>query len=785
MSLAPRPVPEKALCRHCGAALEPSASDEFCCLGCRAAYRLIDAAGLASFYQHREQKTGIRPLKPDGNRRPDAAFNVLCNGGECSLHLMIDGLHCAACVWLIERMLEREADILAARVNFTQSRLKIAWRGAPERAEALVALIEDLGFRAMPFDPARLDAMTDQTGKELVRAMAVAGFAAANVMLLSVAVWSGHAGSMGGATRDLLHWLSALIALPCILFAGRPFFGSALRALSRRHTNMDVPISLGILLASAMSLSETIRHGPYAYFDSALTLLFFLLIGRLLDHRARGKTRAAAAHLLSLNIAGVNRIDRSGQVHYVALGDVAIGDELLVAAGEKIAADGELREGHSDIDTALVTGETVPLAAAAGTRLFAGMINLTGAIKMRVTAVGEQTLLAEIVRLMEAACNGRGHYRLLADRLSRLYAPVVHLAALATFLYWLLAGGVVWQVAMLRAVAVLIITCPCALGLAIPAVQIVASHILLKRGILLKSATALERLADIDRVVFDKTGTLTRLEPLLRTNPPIEPRALATAAGLARASLHPLCKALSAACPVAPMIDHVEELPGRGLRAGKLRLGSRAWLGLAEDAHNEAELWLDRPGTEPQRFAFEEQPRPDAEKVIAWLRKRQIGVALASGDRPAAVKAMADRLAITAWHGGMDPTAKLALVTKLKESGRRVLMVGDGLNDAPSLAAADVSLSPANATDITQIQADILFQGESLAPIAWLLAVARRARGIIRQNLAFAVIYNLAAIPLAVAGLATPPIAALLMSSSSLLVVLNALRLHRLERGSL
>jgi Cu2+-exporting ATPase len=768
-------------CRHCGSRLAAGQEDAFCCPGCKAAYALIEDSGLGAFYERMQYQAGGRPLKPESLApRRDLAFNVARGeGDECSLHLMVDGLHCAACVWLIETLLSRQPDMLAARVNYGTRRLRLAWRGAPERAEPLVALIESLGFRLVPFDPAKLQEGADAAGKELLRCLAVAGFAAGNVMLLSVSVWAGHASGMGAHTRDLLHWLSALIAMPAILYAGRPFFRSGWRALSHGRTNMDVPISIGVLLAGAMSLSETVRHGPYAYFDSAITLLFFLLIGRLLDHRARGKTREAAAHLLSLSATGVTRLLSDGQAELVPPSALAAGDLLLVAAGEKIAADGAVTQGHSDVDTSLVTGESLPQAARPGSQLFAGMVNLSAPLTLRVEAVGERTLLAEIVRLMEAAESGRARYRRLADRLSRLYAPVVHGAALLTFLYWFGLGGAGWQVALLRSVAVLIITCPCALGLAIPAVQVVASGRLLKRGVLLRSATALERLAEIDLVVFDKTGTLTLGEPHLQNAEQIEPAALHLAAGMARASRHPLARALAAACPVAPLLSDVEEVPGCGLRAGQFRLGSRAWLGIADDNRVGAELWLERPGRPAQRFAFAEELRPHATEIVTWLKAHRLPATLLSGDRPGTVESLARRIGIGNWQGGLDPAAKVARLTALKRAGHRVLMVGDGLNDAPALAAADVSLSPSTAADIAQNAADVVFQGRSLAPAADLLATAWRSRAVVRQNLAFAVLYNLAAMPLAVCGLVTPAIAAALMSSSSILVVLNALRLRR------
>jgi Cu2+-exporting ATPase len=414
--------------------------------------------------------------------------------------------------------------------------------------------------------------------------------------------------------------------------------------------------------------------------------------------------------------------------------------------------------------------------------VFAGTINLGPPLRVRVRAVGEGTLLAEIVRLMELAEQRRSRFVAIADRVARAYAPVVHSLALLTFLGWSLSGAVPWQTALMHAVAVLIITCPCALGLAVPAVQVLASGRLLRRGTLLKSATALERFARADMVVFDKTGTLTEGRPALL--PGAAEADLLAAAGMARASRHPLARALAAAAPQAVAATGVEEVPGRGLRLrapdGEWRLGRRDWAaGVAEDETEGAELWLAQPAVAPVRFAFADALRPDAAAVVAELRRRGYAVALLSGDRPQTVARIADELGIGDWQGGCGPEDKAARLAALAAEGRKVLMVGDGLNDAPALAAAYVSLSPATAVDIAQTAADAVFQGRDLAPVLEVIDVARRAERLVKQNFALSFGYNVVAVPFAILGHVTPLIAALAMSSSSILVVLNSMRLGR------
>jgi Cu2+-exporting ATPase len=695
---------------------------------------------------------------------------------------MVDGVHGGGCVRRIERALAADPAVVSARVNLTTRRLAITWQGGTEIARRLMAALAGLGYRAVPYDPEQLRSGEEAAERQLLRAMAVAGFAAGNIMLLSVSVWAGDFQGMGEATRALLHWFSALIALPAVVYAGRPFFASAWEALRHRRTNMDVPIAVGITLACAMSLFETMRGGEHAYFDSAVMLLFFLLVGRYLDRRARGQARAAAERLLALNVGAVTVLDAADGQRAVPAAQLGPGTRVLAAAGERIGVDARITAGVSEVDTSLITGETTPQPVGPGDPVFAGTLNLGAPLKLEVTATGEDTLLAEIVRLMELAEQRRARYVVLADRVARLYAPAVHGLALATFLGWLLIIGAPWQLALLYAVAVLIITCPCALGLAVPAVQVIGSGRLLRRGILLKSATALERLAEVDTVVFDKTGTLTLGRPTLDRSAPLDGAALWLGAALAATSRHPLARALAAGAPDVPAADGVVEVPGGGLRwrapEGEVRLGSRTFCGIAEAGEATGpELWLARPARPPARFRFKDEVRRDAAGVVAGLRAQGLAVELLSGDRPPSAAAVAAAVGIESWRAGCTPVDKTAHLEALAAAGRRVLMVGDGLNDAPALAAARVSLSPSSAVDISQNAADAVFQGDHLQPVVEVLEVARRADRLIKQNLGLALAYNVLAVPLAMLGLVTPLIAALCMSGSSLVVVGNALRL--------
>jgi Cu2+-exporting ATPase len=779
-----------ARCAHCGAEIAgESAAGAFCCKGCEAAYSIVRGLGLEAYYRRRSLDPDQRPLKPEAEAAPPdfAAFAVPEADGTFTAHLMVDGLHCAACVWLIESVLGRQGEVVRARINMTTRRLALSWKGEPAAVSRLAGLVTRLGYRLVPYDPARLETGSATRERELLRALAVAGFAAGNVMLLSISVWAGAVEGMGPATRDLLHWFSALIALPAVVYAGWPFYRSAFAALRAGRVNMDVPISLAVVLSAAISVHATMTGAQHAYFDASVTLLFFLLIGRYLDSRARGRARSTAERLVSLAAGSATIEEPGGRQRLVPPSHVRPGMVALTAPGERIAVDGRVREGRSEVDASLITGESVPSPVGPGDPVFAGTLNLSGLLRIEVQGSADRTLLAEIVRLMEAAEQGRAKHAALAERVARVYAPAVHGLALFTFLGWLFVMGAPWQTALVNAVAVLIVTCPCALALAIPVVQVVASGRLMRRGILLKSATALERLAEVDTIVLDKTGTLTEGRPEPFEADLADRDALAAAAALAGASRHPLARALRSHMPAVATPAGIEEVPGRGLRLrgpeGEIRLGSRDFAGGPAAGRGAdpvgPELWLSRPGRPPARFRFTDRPRPDAAEVAARLRAKGYGLEILSGDRAEAVRPVAEEVGIEAWRAPCPPAAKTARLNELASKGRRVLMVGDGLNDAPALATAHVSMSPATAADISQTTADVVFQGAKLGPVADALGVARAALRLVRQNLVLALVYNGATVPLAMMGYLTPLIAAVAMSSSSLIVTANALRLNR------
>ena len=721
------------------------------------------------------------------------AFVKPGEGADTSrLDLAVEGITCAACMVEIERGLSRLPGVRRARLNLTTHRLAVEWEDARTQAATLVDALERLGYRAHPFDPGRLDEAEVAESRALLRALAVAAFSAMNIMLLSVSVWAGNASDMSATTRDFFHWISALLALPAAAYAGRPFYLSAFAALRAGRLNMDVPITIGVTLALALSLLQTIRHAADAYYESAMMLLFFLLIGRWLDHNMRRRTRAFAENIAALK-AETALLLRPGETpREVPVSAVAPGDRVLVRPGERVSVDGVVSSGSSQIDQSLVTGETGLVAVGPGAEVYAGTLNGSGQLEITVAAAGKATLIEEINRLLDNAMQARSRYMRLADRAAALYAPLVHGAAALAFLAWWLAG-IGWQPALVISISVLIITCPCALGLAIPAVQVVASGMFFRQGVLLNSGDAIERLATADTIVFDKTGTLTMPAPQIVNERDIPAGSRDAAARLARSSRHPLAAILAASGAAAEPFANAEEVAGSGVRATfgrtELRLGSPDFCSAESEAadvaarHPGASLIVYRAGASPPVvFAIEQALRPDALATVAKLRRRGFDLRILSGDRPAAVERVAAELGIADWTGGMKPTEKVVAIEELRAAGHNVLMVGDGLNDAPSLAAANVSISPVTAVSVSQAAADCVFLGDRLAPIVYTLDNARRAHRIMRENLWIAALYNVFAVPLAIAGLVTPLLAALAMSGSSIVVTLNAWR-TRLVRG--
>ena len=682
--------------------------------------------------------------------------------GAPTHQLYLPTIHCAGCIRTVEDTLARLPGVKAARVNLSLKRVAVT---APQNADPTpwIEALAEAGYEAHEAQSVKSD---DASDRELLMRLGVAGFAMMNVMLLSVAVWSGAT----DATRDLFHWISGAIAIPAAMFSAQPFFKNAWSALKARSVNMDVPISVAILLALGMSVYETSAGGEHAYFDAALSLTFFLLAGRVLDQRMRKAARSAAQDLAALEPSRVMVI-RNDERQSIAVSDLAIEDVIWLAAGTRIPAEAVLEDGTVDVDRSLLTGESDPVTVRMGERLFSGDVTLTGPITARVSAVGEDTMLRSIMQLVARAEGAKSRYSGLADRAAQAYVPIVHLTALAAFIGWLWVSGDV-RYSLNVAVATLIITCPCALGLAVPAVAAAATGGLFRRGLLVKSDTALERLSGVDTVVFDKTGTLTR--PTLSIPDSLSAEDIAVLKALALQSDHPLSKSLVSQLKgviPAPLSD-IQEITGTGVRAtykgAAVRLGRGAWIGT--DAPTAFEAGKIYP------LASSEVLLPGARQGIEDVKAMGLSIHVLTGDTDEKARKLARDLGLENVVAGVDPKEKLAFIEALKSDGHSVLMVGDGLNDVAALTAANAAISPGTALEASRSAADVVLVSGRMQSVAEALKGARLAHRLILQNFGFAAAYNMVAIPLAVLGFASPLMAALAMSMSSITVTVNALR---------
>ncbi len=717
----------------------------------------------------------------------DRASQTEETGRLRSVTLTVENMNCGGCMRKVEKALMAAPGVASARAHLSAKRVAVGFDEERTDSESLIVALGAAGYTAAELVTDTSDA-DQKRNRDFLARLAVAGFAAANVMLLSVSVWASGTDGMEPATRSLFHWISALIAMPAIAYAGQPFFRSAMQALKARTLNMDVPISLAILLSAGMSLAQTMRGGEDVYFDASVTLLFFLLVGRYLDQRMRTRAKGAAQNLLKMRARTATIVQPDGSSETIASAALVPGMQIAVAAGERFPADGLVHSGLSEADESLLTGESAPRALMPGEEVFAGTVNLGAPVVFEATKTEGDTLLAELTRLMESAEQARGRYVRLADRASQLYAPGVHLLSAGTFLGWMIAGAG-WESSLMIAIAVLIITCPCALALAVPAVQVAAADRLFAKGVLVKAPDGLERLSEIDTVIFDKTGTLTYGQPVLTNADEIDDETLRAAGSLAALSKHPYALAVTVAARVrfdsVTSPEGVEEEAGHGLKLmtpeGEARLGSAAWCGIAEPSAQSASLYYLAPDKKTTAFTFSDRLRSDATEVIRELKEAGFHVEIMSGDRAEAVEPAARDLGVNEWLARCQPQEKIAHLKKLAASGRKVLMIGDGLNDAPALAAAHASLAPASAADISQMASDAIFQGNALQPVIDLLATARRAQRMAFENFGISLAYNMVFIPLAIAGLVTPLIAAIAMSTSSVFVTANALRLHAIK----
>lgn len=772
------------LCLHCGS----ECSDDFCCAGCGVAYRLIHSLNLGKFYEYCESIYQSRPTKIMGvENRLDYITDIATDGdGSHSIYLLVEGMHCGSCVWLIESTLAKQSGIMRASLNLSTKRLYVKWCGEKEAIKEYVATIQSLGYNLIPFTPDASDAESLEIQQSLLLRVGVSGLGSVAMMMMLWGVWAGNIdGSMGYYTRFLIHILSAVIAIPATVYSGWHFFESAYRALSAGRTNMDVPISIGVIATLGLSIYQTVYGKEYVYFDAALSLLFFLLLGRFLDVRMRNKARLFIVNLLAAQ-PKVATVESKGQLVLIPIKRLVVGDIVYVGVGDKVPADGVIIEGATSIDNSLVTGESIPISAGCGSIVLGGTINVDAPIKVRITSIGENTLLGEMLRLIEIANQNKSRYVQVADRISQYFTPFVIICGIATFCLWFFGMGSDLKTAAEHSIALIIITCPCALGLAVPAVQMRATQKLMEIGILVRTQDAIEKLSKVRKMIFDKTGTLTEGKPALIDIEEIPILELEVGYTLSSYSKHPLSKAIVAVAKRQNLERRascdIREYPGLGVEGiieGKLcKMGSAVFCGaaldVAEAKYSGPEVWLRIADQKPYRFRFVDEIKPGAQKVISTLREYGLETEILSGDKQEVVEVIAGKLGIKTYYAEQSPSQKYEYV-----AGQILptAVIGDGLNDAAALKSSFVSISWANSVDIVQNNSDIIIQKDAILPVLISYIMSVRAMKLIRYNFGMSLIYNVLSIPLAMCGLVNPIIASVMMSVSSIMVVLNALRL--------
>jgi Cu2+-exporting ATPase len=788
-------------CWHCGEALPPDpplakvagAQHAVCCNGCRAVAEWIADLGLAEYYRLR---TATAARAPDPGEtaqsaaaflRPELARHLVRSlpGGASEAIVLIEGMHCTACSWLIERTLGRLPGVAEVSVNAGARRARIVFDGRSLALGRIVGELGRIGYRALPLDRGALDDARRRETRDAQKRLAVAGFGAMQAMMYASALWFGAFEGADAATRDMFRWLTLLATTPVVFYSAAPFFAGALRLLKARRLGMDVPVALAVALIFAGSTVEIFTGGPDIWFDSAAMFVFFLCAGRYLEMRARHQAGDLSDALARLTPVFADRLQVDGTLARVGAFELAPGDRVLVADGGSVPADGVLESEQCRVDEALLCGESAPRRKRRGEALCAGSIVVGAPATLRVTRVGADTVVAGIVALTTRAAGEKPRLARDGERASAVFVAGVLALALGTAIGWAFFDP---ARALAATVAVLAVACPCAFALAAPAAVTRALAVLTGGGVLVVRPDALEGLASATHVLFDKTGTLT--EPAIArdrtvTRPGMDrDAALAHAAALAQGGRHPIARALLAEAGASlPAVDARESVAGRGI--GGVIGGRRYRLGRADYALGEAApadledavVLADEEGL-VAAFRLDERLRPGARAAVDALVRAGLHVTIASGDTKSRVEAVARQLGVAAWQARLSPADKLSLLASLRAQGARVVAVGDGINDAPVLAGADVAIAVGTAADAAQAASDIVIAGR-LEALAEARTIALQTLAILGQNRRWALWYNAATVPLAALGLVAPWLAAIGMSASSLAVILNALRIGR------
>ncbi|MEZ9819290.1 heavy metal translocating P-type ATPase [Shewanella sp. 10N.286.45.A1] len=767
-----------------------------CCPGCQAVSQAIIDAGLTNYYKFRTEpgskQTALVPeelASVSAYDLPEVQQDFIQHRDDLNeVSLTIDDITCAACAWLIEHQVKKLSGVVSVQVNSTTQRALIAWQAEQVKLSEILNKIGAIGYQAAPFQVDEQETKSKKDSRKFLVRLGLAGFATMQVMMFALALYSGYFTDLDTEYRDYFRWVSMLFAAPVVFYSAQPFYFSAIRSLLMGRLNMDVSVSIAICGAYIASCIETINGTGEVYFESVSMFTFFLLLGRFFEQNARQKASVSSSNLHKL-VPLTAHLKTENSIEEVPAKRLIIGDAILVKPGDVIAADGIIIEGKSSINEAMLTGEQMPVAKAAESQVFAGTINIEQPITVKVTALGQDQLVAEIIRLQEIASNSKPKIALYADRFSNYFTAAILLIATATYIFWYFYSP---EDAFWVTLSVLVATCPCALALATPTAVTCGTAILTKLGIITRKAGVFEKLPKLNHIVFDKTGTLTLGSlsitdvQMIKTakNNVSEEKVMQYAAALEASSLHPIARAFQPYLNQTIKVLDKKSFVGNGLQGvidGHLvKIGSQSFINGSNEAEKEVIVWLSIDDVVQAKITLADEIRPDTAQAVTALKALGCNISIASGDNSGEVAALAKRLGIENWHNGLLPEDKLALIQKLQQN-QQVAMFGDGINDAPVLAGANLSVAMGSGAAISKNSADIILLGDNLSRFSDAVKVAKKTGLIIKQNLFWALAYNLFIIPLAVSGHVAPYIAAIGMSASSLIVVSNSLRLLKVR----
>ncbi len=778
-----------------------------CCAGCKAVAEAIVSAGHEIFYQQRTEpaETG-ETLVPEFLRQtsaydhPQIQKSFVHDFGDSvrEASLILEGITCAACIWLNEQYIAQLPGVTEVQINYTTHRARVRWNDEQIKLSEILQAIHAIGYQAHPYDPGKQQQIFESLRKDSLLRIGVAGLFGMQVMMISLGLYVGDWMGIEPEFERFFRWLLAGLTLPVAFYAATPFYRSAWRDLLQRRIGMDVPVTLGISIAFGASLLATFTDQGHVYYDSVVMFTFFLLSSRYFELSARKQNSEAAEGLALAVPTMATRLGKNGE-EFIPVAELQTGDQVLVRPGEQVPADGIITEGQSGIDESVLTGESLPVTRGTGDKLIGGSINTDSPLYLRVSEVGSNTVLAQILRLLDSAQAEKPRMASMAEKIASRFVSVILLLAVSVATYWWLAGSSRWLEITL---SVLIVTCPCALSLATPTAISAATGTLQKMGMLIIHGNALETLARLSHFAFDKTGTLTRGQPSLThtwTATGILPmETLQIAAALEQGSEHPLAKALIEAVDTMPefQVDSIRNTPGAGIKGNvdqlAYRLGTPAFISENLVIPESALVQASTLGATPVVLANAEQVlavfslldelRPDAKSMISDIHRANLQTRLLTGDHLLAAQRIADLAGLTDVAAELSPADKLQQVRKMQSAGQVVAMVGDGINDAPVLAAADLSIAMGSAAQISHANADVILLSNKLSVLSQGVKLARKTRRIMLQNMSWAIAYNLIALPAAAMGWLAPWMAALGMSLSSLIVVLNSMRLSRPPR---